>query len=115
MVSKRARALRRNPTKAEKRLWWRLRARQIHGLQFRRQAPIGTYVVDFVCFSRKLVIEVDGRQHARRAELDAVRTAWPESQGFHVPRFWNNEALENTDGVVQTIEQVVLGRSTPSP
>ncbi len=102
--SARARRLRKNPTEAERRLWARLRRYQLDGgCQFRRQAPIGRYVVDFACFERGLVVEVDGGQHAWREAADADRTAWLEGEGFRVLRFWNNEVLGNTDGVVAAI------------
>ena len=98
-----ARELRSNSTEAGKRLWSRLRRRQLEGFYIRRQAPIGRYVVDFVCAERKIIIEVDGGQHAEQIAQDAKRTAWLESQGYEVMRFWNNDVLENTNGVVETI------------
>jgi very-short-patch-repair endonuclease len=103
MADERARALRANPTDAERKLWTVLRNRQTAGCRFRRQAPIGRYIVDFVCFERGLVVEVDGGQHAIEAERDDVRSAWLESQGYRVLRFWNNEVLENADGVAAAI------------
>jgi very-short-patch-repair endonuclease len=99
----RARQLRGNLTDAERRLWSRLCYRQFNGLRFRRQAPVGPYIADFVCFSEKLVIEVDGGQHATRKHHDARRAAWLKSQGFRVLRFWNNDVLRNTSGVLETI------------
>ena len=99
--------LRNNLTDAEQRLWSRLRRRQIGGHRFRRQHPIGPYVVDFVCLAEKLVIEVDGGQHANQAGHDNRRTAWLESRGYRVARFWNNEVLGNTDGVVQVIRNTL--------
>jgi len=98
-----ARKLRRNPTDAEARLWARLRRKQIDGHRFRRQVPLGPYVADFVCLDARLIIEVDGGQHDERAELDAWRTAWLEANRFRVLRFWNNDVLQNIDGVVETI------------
>ena len=103
MASRIARRLRSNPTDAEKLLWSRLRRGQLGEHKFRRQAPIGPYVVDFVCFPARLVVEVDGGQHATRVEADAVRTKWLESEGFKIVRFWNNEVFDKADGVVQTI------------
>ena len=88
-------------TDAERRLWSRLRDRQL-GVNFRRQAPLERYVLDFVCFSERLVIEVDGGQHADSA-VDQIRDAWMKGQGFRTLRFWNNDVLENTDGVVEAI------------
>jgi len=102
-LTDRARALRKAPTEAERRLWSRLRRGQLDGCRFRRQAPIGRYIVDFVCFERRLVVEIDGGQHALRARADGARTAWLESQGFTVVRFWNHEVLGNTDGVVEAL------------
>ncbi|MQA66591.1 MAG: DUF559 domain-containing protein [Alphaproteobacteria bacterium] len=102
MADERARTLRQQPTDAERRLWSILRNRQLSGHKFRRQASIGRYIADFVCFESKLVVEVDGGQHANSRD-DAKRTAWLESQGFRVVRFWNNDVLENIDGVAQSI------------
>lgn len=110
MVSDRARQLRKNLTDAERRLWARLRRRQLDGCQFRRQAPIGPSIVDFVCFARRLVVEVDGGQHAIHQEGDAKRTAWLESQGFEVLRFWNNDVLANTDAVLGALLNALRGR-----
>ncbi|MFQ5785837.1 MAG: endonuclease domain-containing protein [Alphaproteobacteria bacterium] len=114
MPSEIARHMRKNPTHAERRLWERLRSRQLAGCQFRRQAPIGRYVVDFVCFARRLVVEVDGGQHAVDATADAKRPKWLDGEGFEVLRFWNNDVLGNTDGVVEAIHNALCeqqGRS----
>lgn len=99
MTSDNARVLRRRQTDAERKLWSVLRGHQVVGHGFRRQAPIGPYVVDFVCFAKRVIIEVDGGQHAINQEADATRTEWLTSQGFHVVRFWNNDVLANIDGV----------------
>ena len=98
-----ARHLRKNLTEAEGRLWQRLRQKQLGGFRFRRQVPLGQYVADFVCLSEKLVVEVDGGQHARRIEQDERRAAWLAENGFRVLRFWNNDVLSNTEGVLETI------------
>ena len=103
MANERARALRARPTDAERKLWAVLRNKQLAGYRFRRQTPIGGFIADFVCFEQKLVVEVDGGQHAIDTENDAVRTAWLEAQGFRVLRFWNNDVLGNIGGVAQTI------------
>lgn len=95
------RKLRNNLTDAEKYLWYVLRLNNL-GVKFRRQALIGKYIVDFVCYDKKLVIEIDGGQHANNRN-DRVRDVWLSSQGYKVLRFWNNEVLENRDGVVQRI------------
>ncbi|WP_395018283.1 endonuclease domain-containing protein [Dongia sp.] len=102
-----ARRLRSEMTDAERRLWSRLRRRQIEGLHFRKQVPIGNYIVDFCCLKRRLIVEVDGSQHAEREEQDAERTAWLSQQGYRVLRFWNNEVLQNTDGVMERILRAV--------
>ena len=98
----RARYLRNNLTEAEQRLWYRLKGNQLLGCKFRRQAPIGPYIVDFVCFDRKLVVEVDGGQHLN-SESDLYRTTWLEGEGFCVLRFWNDQVLRETDAVVEAI------------
>ena len=109
MASRNARALRANQTEAESRLWQRLRVRQLAGAKFRRQAPVGPYIADFICLAAKLIVEIDGGQHADNAEADAARTAWLEDQGFRVLRFWNNDVLDNTDGVLEEILAALSG------
>ncbi len=99
----RARQLRRHSTEAESALWKHLRARQLDGYKFRRQVPLGQYVVDFVCFERRLIVEIDGGHHQGQAVYDDERTKWLESQGFRVLRFWNNEVLGQMEGVAQAI------------
>lgn len=103
MSVERARQLRKNPTKAETRLWSALRRRQVAGARFRRQVPLGPYIVDFLCPAHRLVIEVDGGQHDARQTYDAARTRWLEAQGYSVLRFWNNDVLGTPEGVVGTI------------
>jgi very-short-patch-repair endonuclease len=98
----RARRLRRDETDAERRLWYRLRSRQIEGAKFVRQERIGPYVVDFACRERRLIVEVDGGQHATDPR-DAVRDQWLSDRGYRVLRFWNNDVLANTEGVLETI------------
>jgi very-short-patch-repair endonuclease len=111
----RSRELRANPTEAERVLWRRLSARQVAGTRFNRQFPIGPFICDFVARSARLVIEVDGGQHAQAAEADARRTAYIEAQGYRVFRFWNNDVLENTDGVVEAIARVLADIPSPNP
>jgi len=89
-------------TEAERRLWRGLRMRQMAGFKFRRQVPLGPYIVDFVCLEARLVIEVDGGQHAG-SEHDRVRDAWLEAQGFRMLRFWNSEVLGQTHDVLERI------------
>ena len=98
----RARAMRREPTEAERLLWGRMRRwRHELGLHVRRQVPIGPYIADFAILRHRLLIEVDGGQHAEGADAD--RDAWLEAQGHRVLRFWNHEVLGNADGVLETI------------
>ncbi|MCB9947569.1 MAG: DUF559 domain-containing protein [Rhodospirillaceae bacterium] len=99
----RARSLRRGMTDAESVLWRMLRQRQLEGCRFRRQVPIGGFIADFVCHEARLVIEVDGGQHDRRAEQEIRRMEFLRSQGFHVLRFWNTEVLANPQGVLEAI------------
>jgi very-short-patch-repair endonuclease len=113
--TRRSRDLRNNATDAERRLWTHLSARQVAGTRFNRQFPIGPFICDFVSRSAKLVIEVDGGQHASQAAADAGRTAYLEAQGYRVIRFWNHDVLGNTEGVIQLIEQALADRPSPSP
>ncbi|HEX7777068.1 MAG TPA: endonuclease domain-containing protein [Parvibaculum sp.] len=110
----RARGLRANQTDAEKRLWSRLRNRALSGFKFKRQIPIGPYIVDFLCEEHRLVVELDGGQHDERAAKDAMRTQYLEGQRYRVIRFWNNDALANTEGVLTMILDA-LGGERPSP
>jgi very-short-patch-repair endonuclease len=98
-----AKQLRRDSTDAERLLWRHLRRYQIDGHKFRRQQPIGIYIVDFVCFKNKLVIELDGGQHAEQVNNDNTRTVGLESQGFRVLRFWNNQVLTEVEAVKAAI------------
>ncbi|MFP6733295.1 MAG: DUF559 domain-containing protein, partial [Rhodospirillales bacterium] len=102
--------LRKNPTEPEKRFWNRVRAQQLDGFRFRRQAPIGDYVVDFYCPEAKLIVELDGGQYDGRAGEDAVRTAWLEGKGFRVVRFWNNQVFENMNGVLESLRGALRKR-----
>jgi very-short-patch-repair endonuclease/TusA-related sulfurtransferase len=112
--TERARALRRDQTDAERRLWRRLRDRQIEGAKFRRQHPVGPFIADFCCPERGLVIEVDGGQHAERAEADDRRTAFLVRHGYRVLRFWSNEVLQQMDAVLTRIAEA-LGHPHPNP
>lgn len=105
--------LRQQMTEAERLLWRHLRAHRLGGEKFRRQQPIGPYVVDFVHFRARLVIEADGGQH-NGALADAQRDAWLESNGFRVLRFWNNEILQNTDAALAVV-MAALDDAGPSP
>ena len=101
----RRRDLRRNQTEAEKILWSRLRNKRCLGLKFFRQYSVGAYIMDFYCPEYKLAIELDGGQHAEdeSKEYDRIRTDYLKSKGIEVVRFWNNEVLNNTDGVFEEI------------
>jgi very-short-patch-repair endonuclease len=113
----RARELRENATDAEKLLWQLLRNRQLNGWKFRRQHPIGKYILDFYCHDAKLAIELDGSQHAEteQAEYDRQRTESLEAEGIRVLRFWNNEVLKETQAVVQEIWNALQDSLSPSP
>jgi very-short-patch-repair endonuclease len=111
MNTKHARELRNNPTDAERRLWRELKRRQITRVRFRRQQPIGSFIVDFVCFERRVIVEVDGGQHADRLHEDAQRARWLEAQGYRVLRFWNSDVLGNTEAVAQAVFDEVQKRA----
>jgi very-short-patch-repair endonuclease len=100
-----ARKLRRRAPEAEKLLWSRLRARQLEGVKFRRQVPLFGFVVDFAALESRLIIEIDGGQHAEAVDANAARAAILENAGYHVIRFWNNDVLNNIDGVLEAIVQ----------
>jgi very-short-patch-repair endonuclease len=110
-----ARGLRRRQTDAERRVWARLRDRRLQGAKFAPQVPIGPYVVDFCCRELKVIVELDSGQHAVQARSDTERTAFLEALGYRVLRFWNNDALGNTDGVLQRIAQELTARPSPRP
>ncbi len=105
-----ARGLRKRSTDAERSLWWRLRARQLGGLRFRRQEPIGRYIVDFVCYEKRLVIEIDGGHHALQRDEDDARDQWLEDQGFQVLRFLDTEVLTNLEGVLECVSRTCSHR-----
>ena len=107
----RARRLRGAATLVERKLWSRLRAAQLGGFSFRRQHPIGPFIADFYCAPLKLVIELDGDQHAERRGYDAARTRFLESKGIDVLRFWNTELTTNFDSVLESIHREILRRS----
>jgi very-short-patch-repair endonuclease len=96
---KNARVMRRIATDAERKIWFLLRDRRLDGIKFRRQVPSGPYILDFVCFERRLVVEVDGGQHAD-SKADKVRDACLQARGFRVVRYWNTDVLKNPEGVL---------------
>jgi very-short-patch-repair endonuclease len=110
-----AKHLRKKSTDVERLLWSHLRAGRFEGLKFRRQHPIGQYIADFVCLERKLIIELDGGQHSFPEDVlkDEQRDAWFEQEGYAVVRFWDNEVLINTSGVLEVLKKKV--NRTPSP
>ncbi len=105
LANENARRLRKRLTPQEVKLWVKLRSLKTMGLHIRRQAPVGRYIVDFVCFSRKIIIEADGGQHnlSQHAELDRIRDNFLRSQGYHIIRFWNSDIDANLDGVMDVI------------
>ncbi len=106
------RVLRGSMTDAELGLWRFLRRKQMANFKFRRQHPFGDYILDFVCFEAKLVIEVDGNQHAPSSAHDEQRTRYLERQGFRVLRFWDNDVLRDTEAVKELVWHVL---QTPPP
>jgi very-short-patch-repair endonuclease len=112
----RARTLRREMTLAERAIWYAVRAHRLNGAGFRRQTPIGPYIVDFVSHTAKLVIEIDGGQHfePKQAAYDARRDAFLQSKGYRVLRFNNHDVMTNRDGVLTVIASAIGEASTPS-
>ena len=110
----RSRQLRFQSPDAERKLWDSLRRKQINGLRFRRQFPLGPYFADFVCLPARLVVEVDGSQHAPSLQTEVERAKFLESQGYRVLRFWNNEVLTNLDGVHSAILQNLRDHPLPA-
>lgn len=114
-LTRRARALRSDPTEAEKRLWHLLRREALAGYRFRRQHPVAPYIMDFACLSAQLVVEADGGQHCDSLH-DRERDAFLEQAGWRVLRFWNNEIFQNEEGVLGRILEVLRERSPhPNP
>jgi adenine-specific DNA-methyltransferase len=105
--------LRREQTDAERKMWSLLRSRSLDGYKFRRQQPIGPYIADFCCFRPRLIVELDGGQHAEQVEYDERRTAFLESEGYQVVRFWDNQVLMEMDAVLEMILKTLT--ETPSP
>lgn len=110
VMLRRAREMGSNQTPAERVLWNLLRAKRFAGSKFVRQAPMGGYIADFCCFSRGLIIEVDGGQHDSDRERDIQRSRFLESQGFAVLRFWNSDVLNNLEGVASEVERRLSSR-----
>jgi very-short-patch-repair endonuclease len=114
--TKLAKQLRRNQSEAEEKLWLNLWKRNLNNVKFRRQHPIGSYIVDFVSFEKRVIIEIDGGQHneSPEKEKDLKRTIWLESKGYRVIRFWDDEVLENLEGVLIKIKELLLLAVSPS-
>ena len=112
VLNKNTRNLRRQSTNVETLLWSKIRGRQIGSFKFRRQHVIGPYIVDFVCLSKRVVIELDGGQHAVERKKDDARDNWLRREGYTVLRFWNHEVFENLDGVLEFIRRRL---NSPSP
>jgi len=108
-----AKTLRAHQTEAEQRLWCHLRAHRFMDLKFKRQKPIGHYIVDFVCAERMLIIEIDGGQHSEQVEYDQRRDVWLNSQGYTVLRFWNNDVMRQLESVLEQLRLAVI--TEPSP
>jgi very-short-patch-repair endonuclease len=111
----RARKLRENQTDVEGKLWSRLRSRQLGDVKFRRQHPIGPFIVDFCCVERGLIVELDGSQHSEKNDVDERRKRFLEGLGYRVLRFWNNDLLANLDGVLETINEALEEGPHPRP
>jgi very-short-patch-repair endonuclease len=116
-TTSRARSLRSGMTDVERLLWQAIRGKRVHAHRFRRQHPIGPYIADFACIEQRIVVELDGGQHQDQRVQDDQRTAYLQAQGWHVLRFWNNEVLNNLDGVLSTIAEHLTDAppSSPSP
>src|SRR6267378_3098464 len=113
----RAKSLRRTMTRAETLLWRYIKAHHIHGLSFRRQAPMGAYIVDFVCHDRRVIVELDGETHdfEERLKHDQKRDAWLASHGYVILRFTNHDVLSNLEGVVTVIYETAKARARGAP
>jgi very-short-patch-repair endonuclease len=109
MIKQLARNLRKSPTDAERRLWRQIRMRNVSGNKFRRQQPVGKYIVDFICLEKRLIIEIDGGQHAVNVGRDLKREGWLQSQGFRILRFWNHEVMNEIESVLDAIELALNG------
>ena len=103
LMKERARSLRHKSTDAEILLWQHLRERRLLNCKFRRQVPIGKYIVDFLCEDPPIIIELDGGQHMEQEDYDQARTDWLNANGFHVLRFWNSDVMNNIEGVLESL------------
>ncbi|MFY9260447.1 MAG: endonuclease domain-containing protein [Gallionella sp.] len=110
-----AKTLRSHQTDAELRLWYHLRAHRFLDFKFKRQKPIGNYIVDFVCLEKKLIVELDGGQHGEQMQYDQVRDAWLRGQGYRVLRFWNNDVMQQLESVLEGILTALVSNNTLTP
>lgn len=110
-----SRSLRRSQTEAEKKLWNCLRSGRFLGFKFRRQLPLGPYITDFCCLEKRLVVELDGSQHAADSKKDSERTKFLEKEGFQVVRIWDNEALANIEAVLEYLKKYIEKSPSPYP
>ena len=117
MSKQSARALRKRMTDSERLLWRHLRNRELDGWKFRRQYPVGSFIVDFICVEKNLVIEVDGGPHAENEEQDIQCSAYLNRMGYRVFRFWNNQVMQETEGVLEAILAILANtdQNSPSP
>jgi very-short-patch-repair endonuclease len=109
-----AKTLRSKQTEAEQRLWYHLRAHRFLGLKFKRQKPMGRYIVDFVCLEQRLIIEIDGGQHSEQAEYDQQRDAWLRGQDYTMLRFWNNDVMQRLESVLEQIRYSLSPNPSPA-
>ena len=115
LLKVRSRSLRQSSTDAESLMWRYLRSRRLQGYKFRRQVPIGNYIVDFLCEEASVIVELDGGQHMDHHEYDETRSKWLASQGFEVVRFWNNEVLQQTEPVLERLYSILQTRVKSTP
>lgn len=115
LLKVRSRSLRHNSTDAESLIWRHLRSRRLLGYKFRRQVPIGNYIVDFLCEEASVIVELDGGQHMEHHEYDETRSKWLGSQGFEVVRFWNNDVLQRTEPVLERLLSILQTRVKKAP
>ena len=107
MHSKFKKSLRLSQTDVESTFWYHLKNRNFYGFKFRRQHQLQGFIVDFVCLQKKIIIELDGSQHCEQEKYDAIRTQKLEADGYKVIRFWNNEIIENLDGVLEELHKIL--------
>jgi len=115
MTRQQARALRKRLTDAERLLWRHLRNRELGGWKFKRQYPVGPFIVDFICLEKNVVIEVDGGQHAEDEESDLQRSTYLKKMGYRLFRFWNNQVLRETEAVLEAIFATLAAEKQNSP